>query len=60
MAVVEGRGKLVVCARYEESGRLITSITTIIEDEWNRRLEQEDVVVLMALGLYQRERERER
>ena len=45
---------LVECAKYKkERDRLIGSITVIIgEDEWNRRLEQEDGEVLTVNGLY--------
>ena len=34
--------------------------TIIIEDKWSRGLEQEDSGILTVLGMYQREREKER
>lgn len=44
----------------KKKDRLIGSVTEIVEDEWNMRLEEEDGGVLTVLGLYQGKREREK
>ena len=50
---------MVRCVREEREG-LIGSVKAVIgEQEWCRRLEEEDGGVLTVLGLYQGERERE-
>ena len=51
-----------MCYRYEEERERLIGyvITTIGEQEWSRRLEEEDGGALTVLGLYQGESERER
>ena len=51
----------VECTRYEEErDRLIGAVKAVIgEEEWARRLEQEDGGTLTVLGLYQGETERD-
>ena len=46
---------IVECERYEEERRqLVTDIINIIgEEEWTRRLEEEDGAITTALGLYE-------
>ena len=45
---------LVECHKYEEQrSKLIKSITAVIgEEEWHRRIEEEDIGISTVLGLY--------